>query len=119
MIAALFAATVLLALVLSPAAAPAADLAAGKQLNDKLCARCHGDAGKGDGAMLKKMKSDVTPVDWTDKAAMTRLKDSDLAQIIKEGGKTSGKSKLMPGFKDKLSDAEVADVVAYIRSLGK
>jgi mono/diheme cytochrome c family protein len=111
---------VMLVGVLGPVTvAYAADAAVGKQLSVKHCDRCHGDAGKGDGAMLKRLKADVTPVDWTDKAAMGKLKDADLAQVIKEGGKTSGKSKVMPAFKDKLSDAEVGDVMAYIRSLAK
>jgi mono/diheme cytochrome c family protein len=108
----------MVASLLGPVAvAYGADAAAGKQLSVKHCDRCHGAGGKGDGAMLKRLKADVTPVDWTDKAAMAKLKDADLTQVVKEGGKTSGKSKIMPAFKDKLSDAEVGDVVAYIRSL--
>ena len=35
----------------NPVAADATSVAAGKQLYDKQCAGCHGDAGKGDGAM--------------------------------------------------------------------
>jgi high-affinity iron transporter len=109
----------LVSLLLPVTSGHAADATAGKQLSVKHCDRCHGDAGKGDGPMLKRLKADVTPVDWTDKGAMARLKDADLTQVIKEGGKTSGKSKIMPAFKDKLSESEVADMVAYIRSLAK
>src|SRR2546425_367039 len=106
----------LVALVTPVAPARAADVAAGSKLSAERCARCHGKTGKGDGEQLKKLNADVTPKDWTDKAAMAKLSDPDITKIIVEGGKGVGKSKIMPAYQGKLSDDQVADLVAYIRS---
>ena len=59
----------------------------------------------------------VKPTDWTDKAKMSQMTDEYLVNIITKGGESQGKSKLMPAFGDKLSETEVQDVIAYIRSL--
>jgi cytochrome c oxidase cbb3-type subunit 3 len=97
----------------------AADPAAGQKVSRVHCAKCHGDEGRGDGGGLQKLQVDVKPVPWTDKVAMARWKDEDLRQIITAGGKAVGKSKVMPPYRDKLSATELADVIAYIRSLAK
>jgi len=112
-------AVVVLALVLPVGPGEAADVAKGRKLNVQNCEKCHGKTGKGDGALLKRMKADVKPVDWTDKAAMAKWTDADMTKIIKEGGTSAGRSKVMPSYGEKLSDGDVADLVAYIRSLGK
>jgi cytochrome c553 len=111
----------LVVLVLMGPAAPgqAADVAEGHKLNVKHCEKCHGKTGKGDGSMLKRIKADVTPVAWTDKAAMAKWSDADMTKIIKEGGKSAGRSKTMPSYGEKLSDSDVANLVAYIKSLAK
>src|SRR3982751_1534682 len=41
----------------NPVAADATSIAAGKQLYDKQCAGCHGDSGKGDGAMGEELNT--------------------------------------------------------------
>lgn len=112
---------VMIALTLTLAAGPAdaGDAARGAKINEEKCARCHGKMGKGDGAALKKLDADVKPVDWTNKAAMSKLSDADTVKIIRQGGKAVGKSKVMPGYEGKLTDAEIDDLLAYIRSLVK
>ena len=110
---------VVLALALPVAPTEAADVAKGRKLNVQNCEKCHGKTGKGDGSLLKRMKADVKPVDWTDKASMTKWSDADMTKIIKDGGKSAGRSKVMPSYGEKLSDADVGDLVAYIRSLAK
>ncbi len=112
-------AMIALALAAPASTALAADAAAGAKINTEKCAKCHGAGGKGDGSGLKKIEADVKPVDWTSKAAMAKLSDRDLATIIKSGGKAIGKSALMPTYQGKLTDPQVADVIAYIRSLAK
>lgn len=109
----------LLALLIPVGHADGADPAAGTKLNLKHCAKCHGDSGKGDGTGLKRLNVDVKPVDWTNKTAMSKWKQEDLVKIIKGGGEAIGKSDVMPSYAKKLTDAEVADLVAYIRSLAK
>ena len=111
--------TALLLVGLSGSWLYAADPAAGAKVSRTHCAKCHGDEGRGDGGGLQKLQVDVKPVPWPDKAAMARWKDADLRQIITLGGKAVGKSKVMPPYRDKLSETELADVIAYIRSLAK
>jgi len=103
----------------TPAAGYAADLAKGRKIIVEHCEKCHGRTGKGDGTMLKRIKADVKPADWTKKTEMAKWSDADLAKIITQGGQQAGHSKVMPSFGEKLSAADVADVVAYIRSLAK
>jgi cytochrome c oxidase cbb3-type subunit 3 len=89
----------------------------GKTIYQKECAKCHGDAGAGDGAMGQKLKD--KPTNWT--AGGGGLKDLDDAKItesIKKGGGAIGKSKAMPAY-PRLSDAEVQSVVAYVKTLKK
>ncbi|MBI2821859.1 MAG: cytochrome c [Acidobacteria bacterium] len=90
---------------------------AGMEIHKKQCLRCHGEQGKGDGPGSKTLK--VKPADWTDAARMSGVSDNEMLQVIKEGGEAAGKSRLMPAFGAKLKDQEIADVVAFIRSLQK
>lgn len=89
---------------------------AGKAIHEKHCQRCHGEQGKGDGPSAKKIKN-MKMADWTNKELMGKLTDQDLHQIIAGGGAAVGKSRLMPAYKDKLTEKEIADVLAFIRSL--
>ncbi len=109
----------LVALLLPPAPAAAADARGGAKISAERCAKCHGSTGKGDGEGLKKINADVTPIDWTNRAVMSKWSDQDLIKIIQQGGKAVGKSKIMPAYHGKLSDAEIAELVTYIRSLAK
>ena len=88
-----------------------------KAIYAKECAKCHGDAGAGDGAMGQKLKD--KPSNWT--AGGGGLKDMDDAKIadaIKKGGKGIGRSAAMPAY-PKLSDDEVKALVAQVKSLKK
>jgi len=106
-----------LALVFAGAALAAGDAAKGKAGFQQYCAACHGAAGKGDGAMGAAMNP--KPKDLADKAYNASMKDEYLAKLIKEGGPAVGKSPMMPKMGGTLKDAEVADVIAFIRSLAK
>ena len=96
-------------------AAPTGNRAAGLEVHKANCAKCHGPGGKGDGPAGKLLKT--KPADWTDKAKMSKMSDSDLFNVIKNGGGAVGKSKLMPAWAGKLSDDQINDVIAFIRSL--
>ncbi|HLG18017.1 MAG TPA: cytochrome c [Blastocatellia bacterium] len=99
------------------AAAANGDARAGQEIHRKTCLRCHGELGKGDGPASKLLKT--KPADWSDKAAMSKLSDDYLFKVITKGGDSVGKSKLMPAFGDKLSDQDVRNVIAFIRSLAR
>jgi mono/diheme cytochrome c family protein len=79
------------------------------------CAKCHGEAGKGDGATAIKVKAEMK--DWTDQAVMAEITDDYMEEIITKGGKAIGKSKKMPRYEHKLSAEQIKDLVAYTRSI--
>ena len=70
------------------------------------CASCHGKDGSGSTAMGKKLGVK----DYTKEQSFS---DAEAANVIKNG---KGK---MKAYKDKLSDADVKALVAYVRSLKK
>lgn len=91
---------------------------AGAKFYKKLkCGKCHGGDGAGQGPAAKALKLKIT--NWTDKAAMSKLSDDYLKNIIGKGGKAVKKSKRMPAYSKKLTPADVEDLVAYIRSFAK
>lgn len=97
-------------------AGPAAALAAGAEENYKTyCVQCHGMQGKGNGVNVRDMA--VQPRDHTDPVAMNGLSDARIFQAIKEGGPAVTKSVLMPAWGSVLTDAEINDLVAYLRVL--
>ena len=48
---------------------------------------------------------------------MSARTDDDLFKAIKEGGQAVNKSILMPNWDGNMTDAEIHDVVAYLRAL--
>ncbi|MGD1210821.1 MAG: cytochrome c [Candidatus Acidiferrales bacterium] len=100
-----------LTFIVSPAvfANGAADASAGKDVFSKHCVACHGADGKGNDAVAKMMKVPIPPLGSKEVQA---LSDADLSKVI-----TEGKGK-MPAVKT-LSSAEVANVVAFIRSIAQ
>ncbi len=116
-LAAAFAAAVLLV----PSAAPAADAAAGKATFELNCVSCHGMGGKGDGpvgAVLQPPPRDFTQADFKfdPDGDGTTGTDADLREVISQGSAAFGGSPLMAPWPT-LSDDDVANVIAHIRSL--
>lgn len=70
------------------------------------CASCHGKDGSGNTMMGKKLGIK----DYTKEQSFS---DAEATNVIKNG---KGK---MKGYKDKLADADVKALVAYVRSLKK
>lgn len=91
------------------------DANAGKAKYESLCSGCHGKTGKGDGPAAASLNP--KPQDHSDGKVMNSLSDQYLTDIIKNGGAAAKKSPLMPAWGKTLKDQEVADVIAYIRSL--
>ena len=114
------AALALVALAL-PSSALAADAAAGKTLYLQNCSSCHGDTGAGDGptgSVLPVKPRSFTGGDFqfdTDGDGKTGT-DADLANVIKKGAMASGGSPLMAPLPH-LTDEQVADIIAFIRTL--
>ncbi len=80
------------------------------------CAQCHGLEGYGDGPNATKNQP-VEPRDHTSAYEMGKLTDEDISYVIKDGGIATSKSTLMPPFGKTLTDAEVTELVSYIRKL--
>lgn len=78
------------------------------------CVQCHGSAGTGKGINAPYLA--VAPRNHTDAKAMSELSDENIALAIKEGGSAVGKSTQMPSWKHNLSDAEIKDIVALLRT---
>src|SRR6185369_10978231 len=102
---------VLAILVASSAGLRAADV---KAIYDKECAKCHGADGKGQ----TKMGRQSGAKDYTDPKVQAELKDENAIKIIKEGIVEKDKKKMDP-YKDKLNDAEIKALIAYIRAFKK
>lgn len=77
----------------------------------RYCAGCHGADGKGDTKLGKNLKAR----DYTDATVKASLKDEDMFKGIKEGVTVNGKV-LMHGMAEKLSDAEMKDLAAYMKT---
>jgi len=93
----------------------APDLARGKATYKELCAICHGIGGRGDGAVAATLKT--KPADLSDCTRMANFEDKRLFRAIKEGGAAIQLSKEMPSYSSSLDDAEIQDVVAFVRTL--
>jgi mono/diheme cytochrome c family protein len=104
-------AVVMLATIPAGAAGPSA----GQAVYEHDCAQCHGATGKGDGEESAYLTP--SPKDFTS-GVLDKRGDDFLAEVISKGGKAKGLSESMPAS-PKLSQAEVKDLIAYIRQLGK
>ncbi|MEZ6020718.1 MAG: cytochrome c [Planctomycetota bacterium] len=96
--------------------ARSAAVAAGKALfTANACNTCHGDTGHGDG--LAAANLDPKPRSYADKAWQKSKTDDQIKKVIK--GRWSGHrlSPLMAAY-GQLSDADLNNLVAYIRSFG-
>lgn len=98
----------------SPGADSPAD---GKKLYLTYCSSCHGETGKGDGPAAKSLP--VKPADHTNGAEMNQFSDKSLQEIISKGGSAVGKSPIMPAWGNLLSQKQLSDLVAYIRSIAQ
>lgn len=85
------------------------DAAAGKTIYAKKCAMCHGADGVAKESMAKMLKVEMKALGAKEVQAH---KDEEFKKIITEG---QGKMKGIAG----LSDADVANLIAHIRTLKK
>jgi cytochrome c553 len=85
-----------------------------KALYAKDCAKCHGEDGKGETKMGKKLGAK----DYTDAKVQAELKDEAAFKAIKEGLKDKdGKTLMKPA--EGASDEDIKAVVAFMRTFKK
>jgi cytochrome c553 len=80
----------------------------------KHCASCHGKDGKGQTTMGKKAGAK----DYTDAKVQEGFTDEEAFKVTKEGLKKDGKDVMKP-YAEKLSDDEIKELVAHIRTFKK
>ena len=98
--------------VLDAAASPhlnSAYVADGAALYQSKCSTCHGKDGRGIPSWRAKGQPDFSEAAWQKSRT-----DAQIADVTR-----NGKGKFMPAFKAKLTDEEIAAVVARIRAFGK
>ncbi|HWN04272.1 MAG TPA: c-type cytochrome, partial [Candidatus Dormibacteraeota bacterium] len=89
----------------------------GKQTFGTYCVNCHGTDGKGDG--LAGQNLPIKPQNLTEGRIINALPDHFLHSIIAHGGQVVGLSPLMPNFTPFLSDVQIREVIAYVRTLAE
>jgi mono/diheme cytochrome c family protein len=84
-------------------------IAAGRKVYQRLCSRCHGPEGKGDGNAA----GAVPPSDLTDDVWDHGSSDGEMFTTIHDGTSAD-----MEGYAQRISDTDIWNVVNFIRSLG-
>ncbi len=103
------------AAVAAEAAPLSYELRLGRETYRHYCMICHGEGGAGDG--FNAFNLDPHPRDYSDPAFQKKKTDAELADAIRRGGAGVGLSALMPPWGHTLSDAQISQVVLYIRTL--
>ena len=81
----------------------------GKAVYKKKCQTCHGADGAGNAKLAKMLKVEFKHLGSPE---VQKLSDAEMAKIIKEG---IGKMKPVKG----LTDQQIQDVIAFVRTLKK
>jgi mono/diheme cytochrome c family protein len=84
----------------------------------RACAACHGPNGEGiapDAPIYQNF--DPPPADLTDPLFNSREPAADWFKVIKYGGARLGLSQQMPAYGQALSDEQIEDLVAYLKTL--
>ena len=95
----------------NPVPASAESIAAGKALFQKNCRFCHGTDAKGNGPMAPE---GTHPSNLTDDKWDRGSTDGEIFLVIRDG---AGPKFDMKGYKSKMSETDIWNVVNFIRSL--
>jgi len=91
----------------NPVAASADSTAAGKRVYTRMCSRCHGPEGKGDGTAATAPVPDLTDAKWDYGGS-----DGEIFAVVHDGVSAD-----MDGYAARLSDNDIWNVVNYVRSV--
>jgi mono/diheme cytochrome c family protein len=89
----------------------------GKAVYDQHCATCHGLTGGSDGPGAAALP--IKPPPLTDGRLLNPLPDEFLHTVVRDGAGAVGLAPQMPAFGRLLTDREIRDVVAYVRTLAQ
>ena len=96
----------------NPVPATAASIEDGKAVFERMCAKCHGDEGKGDGPQAPEGSH---PANLTDNVWVHGSTDGEIFTTIHDGVPPKYD---MDSYEGKISDTDIWNVVNYIRSIG-
>jgi cytochrome c len=96
----------------NPVGVTAASIAQGQAVYQRLCARCHGDQGKGDGAQAPEGSH---PANLTDAQWNHGSTDGEIFTTIHDGVPPKYD---MDSYEGKISDTDIWNIINYIRSIG-
>jgi mono/diheme cytochrome c family protein len=88
------------------------DAAHGEPLYQRYCRGCHGEDGRGGAHTFMPHIQNLTKKDYIE-----FIPDGFLFTVIAEGGVAVGKSGYMPAWRGTLSEQDIKDVIAFIRTL--
>jgi cytochrome c oxidase cbb3-type subunit III len=88
------------------------DATKGAPLYKRYCSGCHGADGRGGAHTFMPHIDSLTRRDYIE-----FIPDGYLFTVIAEGGQAVGKSDMMPAWKETLSEQDIKDIIAHIRSL--
>ena len=91
----------------NPMAASPESASAGKRVYTRMCSRCHGSEGKGDGTAATAPVPDLTDAQWDYGSS-----DGEIFSVIHDGISAD-----MDGYAARLSDTDIWNVVNYVRSV--
>jgi mono/diheme cytochrome c family protein len=94
--------------VKNPVASTADSISAGKRVYQRMCARCHGPSGKGDG----NSGGTLPPSDLTDDVWEHGSSDGEIFAVVHDGSSIE-----MDGYAERISDTDIWNIVNYLRSL--
>lgn len=95
----------------NPVASSAESIAAGKAAFQKNCRFCHGADAKGDGPMAPE---GTHPPNLTDDTWDRGSTDGEIFLVVRDG---AGPKFDMKGYKSKMTEPEIWNIVNYLRSL--
>jgi cbb3-type cytochrome c oxidase subunit III len=97
------------ATIKNPVAASPESASAGKRVYTRMCSRCHGAEGKGDGTAATAPVPDLTDALWDYGSS-----DGEIFSVIHDGVSAD-----MDGYAARLSDTDIWNVVNYVRSVAE
>ena len=105
--------------LLLPVAQPAAaaNIDNGRQIYDTYCVTCHGAGGRLDESSPVVQGLGVIPADFSDPLFNSREPAGDWEMVIKYGGHALGLSEQMPAQGEVLTDEQISDVTAFLKSV--
>lgn len=99
-------------MLIQSASGAGGDAGKGKAVYEQRCLACHGPQGKGDGPTGKVL---IPPAADFTSAASKKKSDADLLKIIENGKPPTA----MVAWKGQLSDQDIQNVLAYVKTLRK